>query len=852
MAEVTHLVKTIRPAQYRFVVEPDLIKFTFKIQESIKFQLLKASPKLVFHANDLVISRPVLTSSKERINPKRVSFQRPDQTVTFEFDKPLPAGSYTLDLETSGQLSDKLHGFYLSRYELNGQTKYLATTQFEATHAREAIVCIDEPAAKAIFEVTIVTPGELTALSNGELLKTTDQDGLTHHHFEATPKMSTYLLAFVVGELEFAESVTNEGVRVRVYTTPGKIDQTEFALNTAKRALSFYHSYFGIPYPLPKLDMVAIPDFAAGAMENWGLVTYRETALLVHDNHSALVNKQVVSLVVCHELAHMWFGNLVTMAWWNDLWLNEGFASWVEYLAVDQLFPEWQMWSQFVADEYSRAQSLDSLANTHPIEVAVDDPKHLDEIFDAVSYSKGASVIRMLQQYLGADDFQTGLSHYLRAHSFANSTTDDLWSALEKASGKPVKKVMTAWTGQAGHPIVSFEKNEDELKLSQARFFASPSEAKRQKDQTLWPIPIQAVSKNGESESFLLAAAHDSWKIGPTSGWLKLNPNQAGFYRVQYTSQELADLIGAIRSQELGETDRLGLISDMTDLTKAGYESSDLLLEALTSFSDEHTYLVWLGIVDSLTSLLAIVEDPLRDGLEKVAIWLVEPTLTQLGLAAKTKESHFDQLLRPLLMGIAGRLGEPAVTENARKLFNSGKPVDPDLRNAIYTTVARHGSKIEYEELMRRIKQAHSQQEQIRLLRALSFFSQPALLQKTLDLALSDAVRPQDTISILSFVAGNRFGSDLTWEFVKKQWPELLKRYGKGGHMLEYIPTYVAGVFHDYDTAADVKQFFNKHKHPAINRPAKQAVERILLKADWQKRDYPKIESFVRNFKFKR
>jgi len=472
-----------------------------------------------------------LTGGAEAVG---VTLNVDDQTVTFAFADEVPAGDHELELKFAGVLGDNLHGFYRSGYKHKGEERWIATTQFEAVHAREGFVCIDEPAAKAVFEVSLTVPSELTAVANTDVLKEESAGARKTVTFTPTPKMSTYLVAYVVGDFERVERQTPEGVMVGVLATPGQTEQLEFALDTAVRTLSFFNEYFGIPYPLPKLDMLALPDFAAGAMENWGLVTYRETALLLDPAQTSLSNKQRVAEVVAHELAHQWFGNLVTMAWWSDLWLNEGFATWVASLAMDKLFPEWEIWTSFIQEEFSQALEMDSLANTHPIQVEVDDPRSLDEIFDAISYAKGASVLNMLHHYLGAEDFRSGLHDYLEAHAYGNSETHDLWTALGKASGKPVDEVMSAWTSQPGYPLIGF----DDGQVTQSRFYGSPREAKKAGPSQLWPVPFSvALADGAETEPKLIEGEAEELPMElMSSDWFKPNPGQTSVFRTMYTS----------------------------------------------------------------------------------------------------------------------------------------------------------------------------------------------------------------------------------------------------------------------------------------------------------------------------
>ena len=449
--KTVRLPEHIIPKRYSITLHPNLNEFTFKGEEEILLKITKPTKEITLHAAELEITSAEIIAGRKKLGSKNIAYNEKAETVTISFDKIISKGDAKLKLKFTGILNDKMRGFYRSKYEIGGKHHHMAVTQFESTDARRAIPSFDEPAKKAIFDVKLIVPADHTAISNtieSEIAE--HSEGYKIITFEPTPKMSTYLLAFVVGKFEFIETHSTRSARsgqaqtdikIRVFTTPGKKHQAEFALKTAKDCLEFYEKYFGIDYPLPALDLIAIPDFASGAMENWGAVTYRETALLVDEELTSTANKQWVALVIAHELAHMWFGNLVTMEWWTHLWLNEGFASYIEYLAVDHIFPDWHIWTQFVYMDHAKALELDGLANTHPIEVEVHHPSEISEIFDAVSYSKGASIIRMLAEYVGENNFRKGLQHYLRKHQYSNAKTLDLWMALEKASGKNVKKI---------------------------------------------------------------------------------------------------------------------------------------------------------------------------------------------------------------------------------------------------------------------------------------------------------------------------------------------------------------------------------------------------------------------------
>ncbi|MDZ4260637.1 MAG: M1 family metallopeptidase [Candidatus Sungbacteria bacterium] len=433
--EAILLSTEVNPTNYRISLAPDFTDFTFSGVEDISLSISKPVRAITLHGVGLTVFGSFLAFGDDwddDIHSVSVDANEQTETTTFAFDREIPAGHAVFHIFFKGILADNLSGLYRSRVDMgDGTTRVMATTQFEATDARKAFFCIDEPARKATFEVSLVSPPDFVAISNMPVAeKTRNSVGCDVYRFEKTPVMSTYLLAFIIGPMEWVETISRDGVLVRVYTMPGKKEQGLFALDVASRILPFFNDYFGIAYPLPKLDLIALQDFAAGAMENWGAITYRETALLFDPVNSSPAMKQRIAIVVAHEIAHQWFGNLVTMDWWNDLWLNEGFASWIEYLAVDHLFPEWDIWTQFVASDFSAALDLDGLKNSHPIEQEVGHPDEISELFDAVSYSKGSVVIRMLQNYLGKEVFAAGLHHYLTRHAYGNAKTSDLRKAL--------------------------------------------------------------------------------------------------------------------------------------------------------------------------------------------------------------------------------------------------------------------------------------------------------------------------------------------------------------------------------------------------------------------------------------
>lgn len=838
-----------KPDRYVLELEPAIEKATFRGSEILYFTHTKASKEITLHAIELTVSDVKVVAGGKTFEPTRTRFDKKTETVVFTFSKPIPKGKGRLYLNFEGILNDRMHGFYRSSYMHDGREHFLATTQFEATDARRAFPCVDEPAVKAVFEVTIIAPENLTVISNTvekAIVKHEDKPGYKAVTFVPSPKMSTYLLAFLVGDFEYIQGKTKEGVVVRVFATPGKKKQLKFALSVAIKCLEFYNKYFDIPYPLPNLDLIAVPDFAAGAMENWGAVTYREAALLYDEEHSSLGNKQWVGIVIAHELAHQWFGNLVTMEWWTDLWLNEGFASYMEYHAVDHLFPKWDIWTQFVNDDFGSALNLDSLYNTHPIEVEVHHPAEIDEIFDAVSYSKGASVIRMLATYLGEKDFKQGLRDYLKKYAHKNARTEDLWRSLEKASGKPVGDFMKNWTKKGGFPVVKVHDHDDQVTFSQSRFFMSPLSKKKAKDTTTWKVPIATVTNKGKKQSFLLDKKKGSLKI-PTKSreWFKVNPGETGFYIVDYSPSLLMDLRAAVREKKLSAIDRLALVRDAFSLAEAGESQTTDALNLLTAYENEDNYTVWAEIVGGLATVRKMLYGSKTYPLfEEYAQNILHTIGKKVGWKPKKGEEHTTTLLRTLVISALVSFNHKETIEKAVKLYKS-KRIPTDLKGVVYHAVAKNGGARQHAEFVRMYKETHMSQEQSRIAGALGAFTDKKLLKKTLEFAMSKHVRPQDTLHPYAAVWRNPIGKKLAWSALKKDWNELVKRYTITNRILSYFISMTGGFTTEKDAKA-IETFFKSTDIPKNNRALAQALENIRANAEWIEREKKSVEKWLR------
>lgn len=834
----------IRPERYRLVFKPDFKKFEFFGEETIYLSLGRPSKKIILHAKELRVISAEFVSERHTHKVKRIAYNDEAETVTFEFNRLLEKGKAELRLKFQGELNDKMRGFYRSHYLYQGKRKYLATTQFEATDARRAFPCFDEPEAKAIFDVSVIVPKSLAVVSNTVETKVSEhQAGLKLVEFEPTPKMSTYLLAIIVGDLEFIEARTKRGVLVRVFTTPGKKQHAKFALTCAIRALDFYEKYFDIHYPLPVLDMVAVPDFASAAMENWGAIVYRETALLVDEDNSSITTKQWVAIVVAHEIAHMWFGNLVTMEWWTHLWLNEGFASYMEYKCVDELFPKWRMWERYVSGRMSAALRLDALKNTHPIEVEVKHPGQISEIFDEVSYAKGSVIIRMLAEYLGEKTFRDGLRYYLKKHAYKNTRTEDLWAALQKVSGKPVKKLMASWTNQPGYPLIILFGTETGLKLSQSRFYSSRlSRLANRKDQQWWQVPIDAGNRK-----FLLGRQPITlFKLAQVG---KLNMGETTLMRVSYPKAMMRQLAEQVKRKSLEAIDRLGLIRDAFALAESGQMSTTEVLELALAYQKEDSLVVWEELVDGLARLRSLVyATPFFSDYLKYCRNLFKKIYNEIGWKERYRETHDRQILRSLILSQLGASGEHEVLSKAHKLFWSKKTISPNLRATVYTLAVRAGGKPELEFLIKKYRHSNSHEEQDRIGRALTQFQNPNLIQHILKFSLSKHVRSQDAPFILAAALQNPAARDITWNFIAANWQKLRSRYGDGLGLLGRLIK-AAGVFTSWEKHEQLQKFFQNKLVPGAERAIQQALEKIASNADWLSRDGQSLEQWLKNYK---
>lgn len=838
------LPEAVEPLRYDVKLSPDLEKFTFDGTVKITIDVREATDQISLHAKELMIKHDTVVvkpAEGEESKPVSSSYDLKENAVTFTFPEMLAVGSAVLEMEFIGILNDQMAGFYRSGYkDLSGKSKIMASTQFESLDARRAFPCWDEPARKAIFAVTLVIDAELTALSNmPEKSQRFVEDGKkTEFVFMDSPKMSTYLLAFVVGEFDFVSATTNHGVQVRVFTPPGRVNDAEFALKVATQSLDGYDDYFGIPYPLPKLDMIAIPEFAAGAMENWGLVTYREVDLLIAAGASRQ-QMQRVAIVVTHELAHQWFGNLVTMMWWDDLWLNEGFASWSENYMADVIFPDYSMWDQFTSDAQAAALRLDGLRSSHPIQVPIAHAEEVEEVFDAISYCKGACVIKMAHAYLGPKYFQKGLQEYFKKHKYSNTETNDLWAAWGAASGKPVNDLMASWTEQMGFPLLTVKSYTpgSMIELEQTWFLADGSEVKPEEEK-LWKIPLILACGASVGEPVLMDSKTKSVSISQAD-FVMINSGRHVPMRVLYTDKMYAELASAVEKGLLPVADRAGLVLDAFALAKAGKLGADAVFRLLGSYKDETNYIVWDAISQALagfdTVLMAGASDSIYSHYKAFVAKLIAKPMLEIGWEKRDTDGHLDGLLRETLVSMNAKFpSDPAVVAEAQrrfKLFQAGdnSALPDDIKVPVFKIILKSGGVEEYEAVRAVYEKATTNIEKKHVFESIG---QTAVMEKkkeVLEWAISGDIKIQDFFyPIGSVSSSSKAAMTLAWNFFKSNFSKVQSMVKAASpSLMDAVISYSSRGMCSAAEAAEYEQFFKDHPLKQNARTISQVLEGI-------------------------
>ncbi|KAF6199081.1 hypothetical protein GE061_007106, partial [Apolygus lucorum] len=799
-----------KPSRYHINIHPNLTTFDVKGQVTIDFQVDKDTYFIVLNSQNLTITDKIVTERRKNRSPSlqvaRMLEYPPRQQLYLELkDKLRKKTNYTIVMRFTTRLGKEMEGFYISSYtNKEGEKRYLATTHFEPTYARSAFPCFDEPQFKAKFKVSIFRDRFHISLFNMPIISTEEAGfymgtGLLRDDFQESVEMSTYLVAFVVCDYQNIRKTTARGVSVAVYAPPDLLPQAQFALNTATAMMDHYERYFNIAYPLPKQDLIAIPDFGVGAMENWGLITYRETSILYDATQTSAAAHQWVAVVVAHELAHQWFGNLVTMRWWNDLWLNEGFASYLEYLTVDYIMPGWNMMEQFVLDKTQAGLDLDALSNSHPISVAVHDPTEIEAIFDTISYSKGASLLYMMEKFLGQDTLKSGLNDYLNTHKFGNADTKDLWAVMSKHANHSihVKNIMDTWTRQMGFPLIHITREGTTVSASQSRFLLTP-EPRNENNTALhepkspyhykWYVPLSYITDtNDELETVWMNMTDVKFEINSSVSWMKANVNQSGFYRVNYDPEMWDSLISVLKKNytTFSPTDRASLLDDAFTLCRAGHLNITTVLELALYLRDERDYAPWATALGHLQSWARYLSEsaPYRLFLQ-FTNHLLSPVATSLGWS--DTGTHLEKLMRSDVMVSAVLAGVDETVKEAKQKFydwmNKGTRIPPNLREAIYSAGIKYGGVKEWQFCWNKYNTTRVPSERKLLLRVLGVASDPWILQRYLLATLDrDKIRPQDIKTVMSTVASNpEGGSLLAWRHLKAHWLGLQGLFGNG------------------------------------------------------------------------
>ena len=813
------------PINYQLTFEPDLKKFTFFGTETITVSCKKPTKKITMHCAELKIKYCIVKSEDDVISSTTKTNENREE-LFINLSKKIK-GIVTITLEFQGILNDRLLGFYRSQYKQNGKTKYLATTQFEAADARRAFPCWDEPEAKATFEISIIADNKFTAISNMPIKSKKKIKNKTLYKFEKTPVVSTYLIYLGVGEFEYLTGKTGK-VQIRVITTKGNKSKGKYSLDLGKKLLTSYEKYFGIKYPLPKLDLIAIPDFAAGAMENWGAITFRETILLYDPKTSSTRTKQFIAEVISHEIAHQWFGNLVTMKWWNDLWLNESFATFMATKFVDKFYPEWNLWDQFIEDAMNTAMGLDSLKTTHPIDITVNSPAEIREIFDAISYDKGGCVLRMLENYVGETNFRAGLKNYLSTFKYGNAQGQDLWDAIGKASKMPVSAMVNSWLKQPGFPQVEITQNDKSLVLKQSRFLMEPT-PKTQKG--LWHVPI-TLGLGNETVTKLITKKSITVKT-PSSPGFVANIGRTGFYRVKYDDGILLDLKMLVDQKQIPHVDRWAIQNDLFALCIAGKEDVANYLDFTDAYFDEDSYLPLTNVANNLNFLasLTFFED-FTDEIREYAINYFRKILSNLGWAPKKSDKHTDAFMRGFSIYVLGKLGDDSIIEQAEIKFKvflkNPSTLHPDIRESIFSLVAWNGNVKTHSMFVTLYKKAKTMEEKLRFLGAMCSFRDEKLLIKTLQFSQTSEVRSQNMQLPIMRIAANPYGKKILWPWLKKNWGKMSKKVGYGNPLFNRIVASIALVADD-SMESDIKAFFKKNPTPGTERTQTQTLEKIRI-----------------------
>ena len=825
MTKVPRLLDTFTPNHYNLTL--DLTRAEEKeFYGTVIISGDSTSESISLHSKGLTIQSATIDNQ-----PADVSFGEFDE---LRLSQPnLKNRKHTIRIDFSGNITDAMHGLYPCYFTHNGVKKQLFATQFESHHAREVFPCVDEPAAKAEYDLTLITRPGITVLGNMPVKSEEENNNSLTTAFEKTPRMSSYLLAFVIGELHKKSARTKSGVEVNVWATPAQNENTlDFALDIATRSIDFYDEYFGVKYPLPKSDHVALPDFSSGAMENWGLITYRESCLLADPELTSESSRRFIATVIAHELSHQWFGNLVTMQWWNDLWLNESFANMMEYVAIDALQPDWHMWEDFATNEVTAALRRDSLDGVQSVQADVNHPDEISTLFDpAIVYAKGGRLLVMVRKLIGEEAFRAGLKSYFEKFAYKNTVGNDLWQELESASGQPIVNLMNAWISQPGLPVVSVSSSHDAATLSQERFFIG----EHQPSDALWPIPLFA------NQPLDVKVLNQKETIVSIEKPLQLNCGLSAHFITKYDESTREYLLKNIT--ELPTLDKICILQDATILARAGFENSASLLPLALSLKTETNEKVFGMAAGALTELRKFVDDndAARDLLKRISGKFARATFEELGWDEKDGESDDDRERRTTALSLMMYSEDKEVLDKAKTRFDSNKLKDlpTEIRALIISTNVRHFETSEMiENLFAAYKNTPSNDLQNDIAIGLTSTKNPETAEKILaNIKDSNVIRPQDASRWFVYLIRTRESRQIAWNWLKENWAWVEDTFGEDKSYDDFI-RYAATALLTTNELNDFQQFFEPMMDiPALTRTIKLGITEISARAELIKRD---------------
>jgi len=858
LAGAQRLPQDVIPENYALTFAPDLSKASFGGEETIRVKLLKPTSQIVLNSADIDFSEASITSAGVT-QKAAVTFDKEKEMATLAVANPLAPGLATVHIKYTGILNSEMRGFYTGK---DDQGRKYAATQFEATDARRAFPSFDEPAYKATFDITVIADKGHTVISNTAAISDTPGPGANKHtvRFSTSPKMSAYLAAIAVGQFEYIEG-SADGVPIRIYSTPGKKQLGTFALEATENFLRYFDQYFGIKYPYGKLDLIGLPDFSAGAMENIALITSREALLQLDDQQASLGQRKAVAITISHEIAHQWFGDLVTMQWWDDIWLNEGFATWMEGKPVDAWKPDWNAGLDEVGGGGGilttlGALNVDSLATTRAIQQPAETPDQIQELFDGIAYGKTAAVLRMLEAYLGPETFRAGVNEYLKQHAYGNSTADDFWSTLARVSKKPVDTIMPTFVKQPGVPMLSISTqcsgNSTTVSLAQQRYFFDRAAFNAGSDQ-VWQAPVcmRTAQTDGKSaeKCELLTKKEDNFTLPGCPPWVLVNAGGNGYYRSGYRPTDVhalaQDAEGAMTPLE-----RMILLTDTWAAVRVGRQPVGDYLTLGEGLQSDRTDAVLGLLFNQLTYIGRYLVN--ENDSETYQAWvrsLLAPIAKEVGWEAKPGESDSQKNLRANLLQVLGSTGrDPEALAAARKLsqqaLDNPASVESGLAGAALGLAALNGDSAFYDKLMAGMKSAKTPEQYYLYFYTLSSFSDPQLLQRTLSYAISPDVRSQDSLGLIGSVMANPAGEKLAWDFVRSHWADVEKA---GGPFASAQVVTSAGGFCDAGYRDEVKDFFSAHKAAAAERSFRQSMERINNCVDLKSQQSNQLAAWLGN-----